>query len=211
MGQWSIGPIVGQYQPEDFTEKQSVNYEEPKAFGIVPPLIFKSWSPREVTLSFVVNAMVLPGVEQARNDGIPNAPNQSDPEVVWATIVAMMRPGDGLLPPQLGGSRLSDPRRFPKVVIPGWDVGGTTPDRALVVDASIKRTHIAGNPSRAVRAIITVTLRELSAVLGKGQRLRGFHASETIGTQKARATGLPTFTQGGAFLPPAPTQAEEGS
>ena len=67
MAQWSIGPIVGQYQPEDFTERQGVEYEEVKAFGIVRPLIFKSWSPREVTLSFVVNAMGITAAEQIRN------------------------------------------------------------------------------------------------------------------------------------------------
>lgn len=165
MSRWSIGPIVGQYQPEDFTERQSVEYEEVKAFGIVRPLIFKGWSPREVTLSFVVNGMGITQSDRATNSKVPNAPDQSDPEVVWATICAMMRPGDRGRPPHLGGR--GDPdggnRNFPRVVIPGWNVGNNTPIRAVVADASIKRTHIAGSlPPRAVRAIISVTLRELN-------------------------------------------------
>lgn len=198
MPHWSIGPIVGQYQPEDFTEKQSVNYEPAKAFGIVEPLIFKNWSPREVTLSFVVNAMSVPADEQALGP-ISAAPNQTDPEIVWATLCAMMRPGDLLLPPLLGGE---DKRRdFPRVVIPGWNVGANTPNRAVVVDASIKRTHIAGEPSRAVRAVITVTLRELSSAL---ERNRGFAKTER-GGEGVKATGLQTFAAGEKpfFLPTA--------
>lgn len=167
---WSIGPIVGQYQPEDFTEKQSVKYEEPPTFGIVPPLIFMGWGLREITLSFVVNSMGVPNSERVRNPKIPNAPDQSDPEVVWAMLCAMMRPGFGPggglfsrspIPPVLGG--IEDGYNFPRVLIPGWNVNGANgPFNAVVVDASIKRTHLAGyGLSRAVRAVITVTLREL--------------------------------------------------
>lgn len=183
MARWSIGPIVGQYQPEDFTEKQSVQYDDVKAFGIVRPILFKNVAPREVTLSFVVNAMGITEGEREnmKNSKIPNAPNQSDPEVVWATICAMMRPGDGsALPPLLGGQR-DNPRNFPRVVIPGWNVGGAnTPVHAVITDASIKRTHIAGSvPPRAVRAIITVTLREKR----RAQRERAQERSRNFETQ----------------------------
>lgn len=178
MAWWSIGPIVGQYQPEDFTEKQSADYAQPETFGTVSPLIFRKWSPREVTLSFVVNAMVAPGEETARNDLIPNAVAQHDPEVVWATIMAMMRPGLRTVsppPPILGGTNKRD---YPRVTIPGWGVSDFTPNRAVIVDAVFKRTHILGNPPRCVRGIITVTLREIRGVVGG-----------TVGTE-AVAAGL---------------------
>lgn len=197
MARWSIGPIVGQYQPEDFTERQSVEYEDVKAFGIVRPLIFKNIAPREVTLSFVVNGMGITAAERddTRNSKIPNAPDQSDPEVVWATICAMMRPGDRKAPPPLlggrGDPRVGGDRNFPRVVIPGWNVGGAnTPIRAVVTNASIKRTHIAGSsPPRAVRAIITVTLREFQP------------ASRRAARESLKSQG--NFnTLAGAFVPP---------
>jgi len=162
MAWWSIGPIVGQYQPEDFTEKQSTDYAQPETFGTVSPLIFRKWSPREVTLSFVVNAMCAPSEEAARNENIPNAVVQHDPEVVWATIMAMMRPGLRAVPPPVLGGR--NERDYPRVTIPGWGVTEFTPRRAVIVDATFKRTHILGNPPRCVRGIITVTLREISNV-----------------------------------------------
>lgn len=159
MAWWSIGPIIGQYQPEDFTEKQSADYAQPETFGDVPPLIFKKWSPREVTLSFVVNAMCAPTSEVAHNPLIPNAFVQSDPEVVWATIIAMMRPGLRTVPPPiLGGLGPSD---FPRVMIPGWGLTEFTPRYAVIVDATFKRTHIIGSPPRCARGVITVTLREI--------------------------------------------------
>ena len=177
MPRWNIGPIVGQYQPEDFTERQSANYEDIKSFGIVRPLIFKNWSPREVTLSFVVNGMAFSESDRISNPKITGAPDQNDPEVVWATICAMMRPGDRLIPPHLG-NRGNEPRNFPRVIIPGWGIGGNTPSRAVVVDASIKRTHIAGSPPRCVRGIITVQLREY-AVLSRGGNREARSSSET--------------------------------
>lgn len=167
-GTWSIGPIIGQYQPEDFTETQSVDYQVPPTFGTVPPLIFRKWNPREVTLSFVVNSICIPVEEEAINPEIKNAIVQSDPEVVWATICSMMRrqrknPG---FPMILG-------EQFPRVTIPGWGIGGFGPSRAVVTDASFKRTHIAGRPSRCVRGIITVRLKEFRLI---GQR--GFSERE---------------------------------
>lgn len=171
MGNWSIGPIVGQYQPEDFTEKQSSEWAVIPVFNAVSPLIFKQWNPREVTLSFVVSSMGMPLIERVRHQGesgVPNARDQSNPEVVWAMLCAMMRPNTNRpeaqsYPPPIftspgGGRKDFD---YPLVIIPGWSTGGNnSPIRAIIESASIKRTHIAGNPSRAVRAIITVTLKE---------------------------------------------------
>lgn len=192
MPRWSIGPIVGQYQPEDFTERQSANYEDIKSFGIVRPMIFKNWSPREVTLSFVVNSMGIREADRAINTRVPGAPDQSDPEVVWATICAMMRPGDRLIPPTLGG-RNENPRNFPRVIIPGWNLGGNTPVRAVVVDGSIKRTHIAGSPPRCVRGIITVTLREFNVV-----RRGDFETSDRVRASSEQLQTLFNPSTGGA-------------
>lgn len=199
MPRWSIGPIVGRYQPEDFSESQRTNYEDVKAFGIVHPIIFKNWSPREVRLSFVVNAMGITAADLINNPAIPKAPHQSDPEVVWAMICAMQRPGDRGLPATLGG-RESSKRNFPRVVIPGWGVTDfSTPTRAVVVDASIKRTHIGGTPPRCVRGIISVTLRELARQggIGSDRNLRAFSDVEA-GTKKVKGTdaGITTVFRG---------------
>jgi hypothetical protein len=190
-GSWSIGPIAGMYQPEDFTEKQSLDYAEPPTFGTVSPLIFKKWSPREVTLSFVVNALCIPDEEEVGNFYTQHAPQQSDPEIVWATILSMMRKqptnrprgtgnrgviavkvgaaanNNSSLPPVLG----DEP--YPRVTIPGWGIGNG-PTRAVITDATFKRTHISGNPPRCVRGVITVSLKEMR--LGVPQR--GFTKSE---------------------------------
>lgn len=180
MAWWSIGPIVGQYQPEDFTETQHVEYAKPPTFGTVPPLIFKFWSPRVVTVTFVVNAMVVPASEEAINQDIKSASVQSDPEVVWATVLSMMRRQGGsgrTITAGEGGSGRGLPAvlgrssgyKALRVTIPGWGVGtGLAPKYAVITDASFKRTHIAGIPSRCVRGIISVTLEE--QVLEEGQR-----------------------------------------
>jgi hypothetical protein len=59
--------------------------------------------------------------------------------------------------------------RLVRVVIPGWVTNagaGNRPRFAVISSASINRTHIAGTSSRAVRAIISVTLREARQLLG---------------------------------------------
>jgi len=189
MPNWSIGPIVGKYQPENFDEKQSSEWKAVPLFAVVTPLLFQRWNPREVTLSFVVNAMGVPQSERFGQEDVPvkNAIDQSDPEVVWAMICAMMRPdttlpGRALYPPPiLGGERAKFD--YPRVVIPGWNVGNNTPSQAIIESASIKRTHIAGNPSRAVRAIITVTLREYRTTTDPERA----ELSGSLSTQQKRA------------------------
>jgi hypothetical protein len=171
MGLWSIGPIRGQYQPESFVESQKTMIEDIEIFGSISILLVKGWNPREVTFSFIVDGMCDPddnfqtwsrqGIDRA--GGSPG-PRASDPEAVWDEIQRMQRLGGGAPIPIT-------------VNIPGWrgaltrsNADGTfrRPLRAIISDSSITRTHIRGAPSRAVRAVISVTLREADAPIGTG-------------------------------------------
>lgn len=153
MAFWSIGPIRGEYQPESFDEKQTMKVEEQEAAGSVSPLVFKGWDPREVTISFIVDG-VKPDAEKAKYVdtmmyGFPPMAitfNKADPEAVWDAIQAMQRPKDR--PP------------FPvDVIIPGWS-GNNRPRKAIIIESSISRTHIEGEAPKAIRATISVTLKE---------------------------------------------------
>jgi hypothetical protein len=115
---WAIGPIRGQYQPEDLTETQTADFESQHVIGGTFILTFKEWTPREVSLSFVV-------------DGAANL--LVDPEDVWQKILDIMRPRNGLFP-------------IPILVnLPGWGgAGRNVPRKALITNASINRTHVQG-------------------------------------------------------------------
>lgn len=116
MGRWAIGPITGQYQPEDLSESQEAQFEEQSNIAGIIHMTFKTWSPREVQVSFVV-------------DGIGNA--KVDPEEVWAAILQIMRPRNSF-----------HPRVIP-VTLPGWGgAGRNVPTKAVITNASIQRTHI---------------------------------------------------------------------
>jgi hypothetical protein len=153
MAFWSIGPIKGEYQPESFDEKQTMKVEDQDAVGSVSPLVFKGWDPREVTISFVVDGVKPDADKSLYVDtilyGFPPMAitfNKADPEAVWDAIQAMQRPQNG--PP------------FPvDVIIPGWG-GSNRPRKAVIIDASISRTHIEGAAPKAIRATISVTLKE---------------------------------------------------
>lgn len=141
---WSIGPIRGQYQPEDLTEKQTTETQDMMTVGGVSEFQFKHWAPREISVSFVVDNLAAdPASGQDATD--------RDPEAVWAAIQKMQRPSDGGQP------------QLVVVTLPGWGEGENRPSKAVIVDASIKRTHIAGQKSAAVRATISVTLKEFVA------------------------------------------------
>jgi hypothetical protein len=205
-GYWSIGPIVGMFQPENFTETQSVDYAEPKTFGTVPPLIFKKWTPREVELSFVVNSMCFPAAEEARNPQMLNAVRQSDPEIVWATIMSLMRKISDRSGALTAGGEAGRPGGLPSVIgdgdnaaiqvtIPGWGLGNG-PTRAVLTNATFKRTHISGNPPRCVRGVITVTLKELRL----GVKQRGFSRQQAgIGLKEGQTGGLGIEGLGSSF------------
>jgi hypothetical protein len=174
MGLWSIGPIRGQFQPESFVETQKTIIEDIKIFGNVSILLVKGWDPREVTFSFVVDGMCDPveGTDtwarfKTDQAGGGPGPRAADPEAVWDEIQRMQR--------------VSGTSPIPVfVTIPGWATGRTDsnvtdnrfirPRRAIISDSSINRTHIRGADSRAVRAIITVTLREANRPIGTGLR-----------------------------------------
>lgn len=173
MALWSIGPIRGQFQPESFVETQKTKIEDIEIFGNISILLIKGWDPREVTFSFVVDGMCDPddrferwprkGGDLAGGSAFSN-PIASDPEAVWDEIQRMQRNSPGAPIPLT-------------VNIPGWTgglrrsnvTGGLRrPLKALISDSSINRTHIRGEPSRAVRAVITVTLREATSAIGVG-------------------------------------------
>lgn len=149
---WSIGPITGEYQPESFDEKQTMKVEQQEAVGAVSPLVFKGWDPREVTITFVVDG-VKPDSEKTQwhsvlygNQNQTIDYNKADPESVWQAIQEMQRP------------QYRAP--FPvDVIIPGWG-GSNRPRKAVITEASISRTHIEGTAPKAIRATISVTLKE---------------------------------------------------
>jgi len=115
---WAIGPIRGQFQPEDLTETQQAEYSHEHIIGGVFLLNFTEWTPREVSLSFVVDGVANPNV---------------DPEDVWQKIMDIMRPRNGVFPQPI------------LVNLPGWGrEGRNVPKRAVIVNASINRTHIKG-------------------------------------------------------------------
>jgi hypothetical protein len=173
MSFWHIGPIKGEYQPEEFTESQESSVDEKELLGTVHQITITGWSPREITISFVVDNLARsapppPDAGDATPDGPPVAggslspTNSTDPEEVWAAIQQMQRPS--------GVPIVSLVPRIP-VLIPGW--GGadlTAPRFARITSSSIQRTHIKGNgqggsqPIRAQRATITVTLKEASEI-----------------------------------------------
>jgi hypothetical protein len=185
MSLWSIGPIRGQFQPESFNETQGTKLEDIEIFGNVPILLHKGWDTREVSLSFVVDGMCDPaeGNETWKRSGPSQAgggpgPRAADPEAVWEEIQRMQRPIE-----------FGVPKIF-AVVIPGWlsdKSEGNRPKQAVISNASINRTHIAGEPSRAVRAIITVTLREARRVIGAGNKPSDRAALAQSGQAQANA------------------------
>lgn len=124
MPKWAIGPITGQYQPEDLSESQEAEFEDQENIGGKVVMTFKQWAPREVTVSFVV-------------DGIGT---DVDPEDVWAAILEIQRPRNGLRP-------------LPIVVnLPGWGgVGRNVPTKAVITSASIQRTHVRSRTEADLR------------------------------------------------------------
>lgn len=124
MPKWAIGPITGQYQPEDLTESQEAEFEDQENIGGMIVMTFKQWAPREVTVSFVV-------------DGIGT---DIDPEDVWAAILEIQRPRTFLRPRPI------------VVNLPGWGgVGRNVPTKAVIVSASIQRTHIQSRTEADLR------------------------------------------------------------
>ncbi len=176
MGFWHIGPLKGEFQPEDFTESQETDVEYKTPVGGRQVAVIKGWSPREITISFVVDNLARnespapnPSVNSPQaspNDPGSLSPSQRvDPEEVWQAIQRMQRPANG---------RVSEVKPVP-VLIPGWgDEGRNQPRLAFITDSSIQRTHIQGVGTpinagggnageqniRAVKATITVTLKE---------------------------------------------------
>lgn len=138
MPRWSIGPISGQYQPEDFTETQASDFTEAGNHGGVALMMFKGYKPREIALSFVV-------------DGVGGTNGAGSPEVAWMHIQEMQRPSNGLEPTPV------------LVILPGWGDSEHLPKLAYIVNSSIERTHITKSLDsgiQSVRATISVTLKE---------------------------------------------------
>ncbi|HUU60219.1 MAG TPA: hypothetical protein VMZ50_11800 [Phycisphaerae bacterium] len=150
---WSIGPIRGFYQPEEFTEEQVTKTKDHAVYGNIDFVQWLGYGPRRVTLTFVVNGL-------AQGELPPQAGGEVagwvDPEFVWLVIQSLQgRFNQGLGP------------NFIPVNIPGWgdDLAGV-PQTAIIERSSIRRTHIAGkDPTRAVRAVITVALVEARSLV----------------------------------------------
>lgn len=147
---WSIGPIRGEFQPESFNETQEMNVTDQEPVGNVVALGFKSWKPREISISFMVN-----GAYRGEEKGELNRDDQMwvSPEGVWLKVREMVRPRFNNLP------------RPVDVNLTGWGIWGVS-KKAIVVSASINRTHIDSD-GQAQRATITMTLRELAMESGR--------------------------------------------
>ncbi len=166
---WSIGTIRGEYQPESFTETQDMNVTDKEVQGNVSALQFKCWKPREIALSFVVNGARRGDDPQTRPQSVDDS---VDPEVVWEKISDMVRPWGGGLPTPID------------VVLAGWGGRPGMPKKAMVVSSSINRTHI-DKQGRAVRATITMTLRELA--IGSEQDVESAIAEFQAGAEEPEA------------------------
>jgi len=190
MGWWSIGKIRGRYQPEDFTETQNMKLKDLQAFGAVNRVMFAGWDPREVTISFVVDSIhpvedevplggdPVPARDQQGKDYTRHSPCPlNEPEEVWRYIQQIQRPypRPAVMSPIL-------------VLIPGWGERDDEVKYAYITNASIKRTHITDKrstyfrnrgTSRAVRATITLTLKE--AVFFRSQK-KAKESGQTIPT-----------------------------
>jgi hypothetical protein len=159
VGIWSIGSIRGRFQPEDFTETQGMEVKDLKSWGTVSRAMFSGWNPREVTISFVVDSVhTMESDENVMINGGTGLPMSdcpvNDPEKVWEYIQALQRPDSA--------RKKVDPVL---VQMPGWGSRNTELKYAFITSASIKRTHIragseSGGNTRAVRATITLTLKE---------------------------------------------------
>jgi len=176
MGVWSIGKIRGRFQPEDFTETQDMKVKDLVCFGSVTRLMFAGWSPREVSISFVVDSVQKGAGEQDADSFMKTTTFMNmngemgevetvgdcpvyDPERVWAYIQALQRPKAmrALMEPIV-------------VMIPGWGDRGDDVKYAYITHAQVKRTHISSKGAedyssepgaiRAVRATFTLTLKE---------------------------------------------------
>jgi hypothetical protein len=171
MGVWSIGKIRGRFQPEDFTETQGMEVKDMKLWGTVTRVMFSGWNPREITLSFVVDSVHKNQEDEEKWSMTYSAPEVGggfsektisrerscpiyDPERVWDYIQELQRPASA--------AGKMDP--IP-VVMPGWGDRGEQLKYVYITSASIKRTHIkadseSGGNTRAVRATITLTMKE---------------------------------------------------
>jgi hypothetical protein len=180
---WSIGPIRGEFQPESFTETQEMNVEDKPQIGNVTFLSFKSWKPREISLSFVVHGDPYSGRGPGERSDSESGPFQVwfSPEKVWGIVCCLVRPtkefsryvkdandeADFLAGKEISNSGANTGQAqnaLPtpvKVALPGWGSGSSTPRLAIVTSASINRTHINAK-GEAMRATISVTLKELA-------------------------------------------------
>ena len=198
---WSIGPIRGEFQPESFTETQEMNVEDKPAIGNVTFLTFKSWKPREISLSFVVHGDIYSGRGPGeRSDGESNHfMAWFSPEKVWGILCCMVRPtkefrsllkdaneeagfmaGKEITNDAPGTAKNALPIPV-KVILPGWWAGEYTPKTAIAVSASINRTHI-NEKGEAMRATISVTLKELA----QGEQYDDKNKSSDYSTEELR-------------------------
>ena len=168
---WNIGPIKGEFQPEDYTETQETDVDYNQPVGGRHVAVVKGWEPREITISFTVDSLArsnpdsatyTPGSQESDKEAGDLPPGfRADPEEVWKAIQRMQRPADG---------HVREIAAIP-VYIPGWgNEGRNQPTKALIVSASIQRTHLTGQGRgdeqhvRATKAIITVTLKEVARI-----------------------------------------------
>ena len=186
-GRWAIGPITGQYQPEDLSESQEAQFEDQDNIAGKVVLTFKTWSPREVQVSFVV-------------DGIGNA--KVDPEEVWATILEIMRP------------RNSFPPRVIPVTLPGWGgAGRNVPTKAVITNASIQRTHIRARTEQDLQKMLVPSSsleeprggpalsKEQYASVGRAAGLSPIQIDEALGLGPVSGGPQPEFFVPGGDSP----------
>jgi hypothetical protein len=192
MARWSIGnlvfdiPLTGQFQPEEFNESISAQFNEMPNIGGVFAMTLKGWKPREITISFIVDAL---------NTGAPE--ERIDPEYIWNVILNMVQPPKtggmgrlvfGDLVPNTGGPYRNKPN-YASLTLPGWENVSV-----VITNASFKRTHI-GRDGRAVRGTISLTLKQVANPQAQAAEVARRAAAAAQGVSSA-ALGGGAFGEG---------------
>lgn len=145
--------IRGRYQPESYEESFEVAFSDQEHAGTMHGLHFKGFKPKTVTLSFIVDNMLMDSVDIDKVQFLKEVPSYKDPELMYRYLLEAARPRST----RVAGGRRFSPQTPVSVNFPGWhaDCNG----KAFITSVKIERTHI-NSVGRAVRAKITVTFRE---------------------------------------------------
>ena len=145
--------LRGRYQPETYEESFEVAFSDQEHAGTMHGLHFKGYKPKTVTISFIVDNMLMDSQDLEKDQSQGSASLFKDPELMYRYLLDAARPRTE----RIGAGRRFQPQTPVRVSFPGWqqDCLG----KAFITSVKIERTHI-NSAGRAVRAKLTVTFRE---------------------------------------------------